>query len=201
MDNNLNKTPLNEVTRWEIIRRSQRESPIRFNNRRFYSVRDFKNVDFKSLFTDNEFVWQSRIGDYIVNVSFEGAFDELQYRLYHLKGKNRYKRITHSILTKALSEALDTEDIYVNCTCPDFKYRFAYWATKADCKFGVSQNTAPKVRNTKNNKGYVCKHILAVLYGKRWVPFAAQCWLSYIQANPKLTEYYIWGTEYDEDEE
>ena len=188
-----NKTPLNEVTRWDILRRSQRESPARFQKRKFYRAKDFDNVDFGYLFTDDEFVWSSRVGDYIVTIAFEGAFELLKYQIKSWNGVNRWKRITQQLLTNVLSKALDEEDLYVNCTCPDFTYRFAYWATKADCKYGSPQNTAPTVRNTKNNKGYVCKHILSVLYGKRWVPAAAKAWLMYIKANPEVVEYYIWG--------
>ena len=81
-------------------------------------------------------------------------------------------------------------------------YRFKYWATQADCNYGVPQNRAPRVRNVRNNKGYCCKHILAILYGKRWVQSAAKAWLQYMRANPELTEFYIWNKKLkDEDEE
>lgn len=190
-----NKTPLNEITRWEIIRRSQIESPERFLKKKFYKAKDFRNVDFEKLFTNDSFVWSSRIGDYIVTISFEGAFDNLYHKVRNWSGRNRWKKITLKLLTDCLSEALDTEDLQVDCSCPDLVYRFSYWLSRpdVDAKYGVKQNVAPKVRNVKNNKGYVCKHILSVLYGKRFVPGAARAWLQYIQANPELTEELIWG--------
>ena len=187
------KTPLNEVTRWDILRRSQRESPVRFDKKKFYKAKDFNNVDFKDLFENNNFTWSSRVGDYIVTLSFEGAFEILRWKAKSFNGTNRWKRITHRMLVECLSEALDRRDLYIDCSCPDFKYRFAYWATKAGCKYGLQQNVAPKVRNVKNNKGYCCKHVLAVLFGKRWVPAAAKTWLQFIQKNPDLVEWYIWG--------
>ena len=193
------KMPLTEVTRWEIIRRSQREAPVRFQKKANYKAKDFKNVDFKDLFENDNFTWSSRVGDYVVTISFEGPFNLLQWQLKSMKGKNRWKRINHRMLTDALSKALDTEDLYIDCSCPDFKYRFKFWCTQADCNYGLPQNTAPKVRNVKNNKGYCCKHILAVLYGKRWVPAAAKCWLDFIRANPELSEWYIWGTPMNSD--
>lgn len=194
--NNYYKTPLNEITRWEIIRRSQRESPERFKKgAKLYRPKDFNNVDFENLFTNDSFVWSSRVGDYIVTVSFEGAFENLYQVVRGWSGKNRWKRITLRILTDCLSKALDEEDLQVDCSCPDLVYRFSYWLSRpdVDAKYGVKQNVAPKVRNVKNNKGFVCKHILAVLYGKRWVPAAAKAWLQYIQANPELAEELIWG--------
>ena len=193
------KTPLNEVTRWEILRRSQREAsgtpqnPGRWQKKSFYRAKDFNNVDFEQLFTNDTFVWSSRVGDYIVTVSFEGAFSNLYSVVRSWKGTDRWKRIDLKLLTKCLSKAMDEEDLYVNCTCPDFVYRFAYWLTKADAKYGTPQNTPPRVRNVKNNKGGACKHVLAVLYGKRWVPAAAKAWLEYIKTNPEVAEEMIWG--------
>ena len=198
------KTTLLEVTRWEILRRSQKESPPRYAKKANYSPKDFKNVDFEDLFENNTFTWSTRVkgaSNYIVTISFDGPFDLLKYELKSMRGKNRWKRVTLDMVTKALSRALDTEDLYVNCSCPDYKYRFHFWATQAGCNYGVPQNRAPKVRNVKNNKGYCCKHILAILYGKRWVQSAAKAWLAYMKANPELTEYYIWGKEYTGDDE
>lgn len=192
---NHDKTPLNEITRWEIIRRSQRESPERFMKKKFYRAKDFNNVDFEELFTNDSFVWRSRVGDYIVTISFEGAFQNLYNEVRSWSGKNRWKKLTLNLLTKCLSKALDSEDLQVACTCDDFKYRFDYWLSRPDVdgKYGPKQDVAPKVRNVNNNRGYVCKHILSVLYGKRWIPAAAKAWLNYIQANPKIAEELIWG--------
>jgi hypothetical protein len=188
------KPPLNEITRWEMIRRSQKESPERFKKKQFYRAKDFNNVDFEKLFTNDSFVWSSRVGDYIVTVSFEGAFQNLYYEVSNWSGKNRWKKIDLKLLTKCLSKALDTEDLQVACTCPDFKYRFDFWLSRpdVDAKYGVKQNRPPKVRNVKNNKGFVCKHVLSVLYGKRWVPAAAKAWLNFIKSNPELAEELIW---------
>jgi hypothetical protein len=194
---NQDKTPLNEITRWEIIRRSQREAPERFEKGKsnIYKAKDFNNVNFEKLFSNDSFVWRSKVGDYDVTVSFEGAFQNLYNVVGSWSGKNRWKRIDLKLLTKCLTKSLDEEDLQVDCTCPDFTYRFAFYLSdkEVDAKYGVKQNTPPKVRNVKNNKGYVCKHVLAVLYGKRWVPAAAKAWLSYIKANPELAEELIWG--------
>lgn len=186
-------TPLNEVTRWEIIRKSQRESPMRFKKMKLYKAKDFNNVDFESLFTTDTFTWKSRVGDYIVTISFEGAFSNLYTEVGSWSGKNRWKRIDLKLLTKCLSKSLDEDDLYIDCSCSDFLYRFSWWVTQADAKYGVQQNRPPRVRNVKNNQGFCCKHLLAVLYGKRWVPAAAKAWLQYIRSNPNVAEELIWG--------
>ena len=186
------KDLLNEVKRADILNRSRIESPLRFDKKKNYRPLDFNNVNFKELFENNNFTWSSKVGDYIVTLSFEGAFDILRWKTKSFSGTNRYKRITHRMLTDCLSEALDRRDLYFDCSCPDQCYRFKYWATKAGCNYGLPQNTRPTVRNVKNNQGYCCKHILSVLHGKRWVSAAAKRWLQYIQENPKLAEWYIW---------
>ena len=187
------KLPLNEITRMQIINKSKRESPERMLKQKFYRAKDFNNVDFESLFTTDTFTWSSRVGDYIVVISFEGPFANLYNIVGSWSGKNRWKRLDLKLLTKCLSKALDEEDIYVDCSCDDFKYRFAFWSTQLGYKYGTQQNRPPKVRNVKNNQGGCCKHILSALYGKRWVPAAAKAWLHYIKENPELAEELIWG--------
>lgn len=189
----LKKFPLNEITRWDIIRRSQRESPERFIKSRNYKAKDFDGVDFEELFNTDTFTWKSRVGNYIVTISFEGPFANLYTKVGSWSGTNRWKRIDLKLLTQCLSKALDEEDLYVDCTCPDQIYRFNYYLSQDGGKYGVQQNVEPKVRNVKNNKGYVCKHLLSVLYGKRFVPGAAKVWLQFIKANPELAEELIWG--------
>lgn len=191
------KSPLNEITRWEILNRSKREAPVRYkkkgNYKSYYTARDFTNIDFEQLFTNDTFVWKSRVGDYITVVSFEGAFANLYSKVGSWNGKNRWKRIDLKLLTTCLSHALDEEDLYLSCTCDDFRYRFDYWLSQAGGKYGQLQNKPPKVRNVKNNKGYVCKHLLSSLHGKKWIPAAAKAWLEYIRSNPELAEELIWG--------
>ena len=180
----------------EILRRSRIESEARFRKMKsYYKTKDFDSLDMAELFENDSFVWTSRVGKYFVTISFEGAFSNLYHKVRGWTGINRYKRISLKLLQQCLSEALDEEDIQVACTCPDFKFRFDYYLSdpRVDGKYGVRQTVEPKVQNVRNNQGWVCKHVLASLYGKRWVPAAAKCWYSFIQANPEFAEELIWG--------
>ena len=184
-----------EVTRLDMIRAAKNQSPDRFIKKNNYTTRDFKNVNFKKLMIEDEFLTVLRVGDYVVSVAFEGAFEELQDLVKSMRGPNRVQRLSLTVVQEALSRALDTEDLYVSCSCADFKYRFRYFASQKNYLFGKPIETRkPKYKKTNmdDNKGYVCKHILAVLYGKRWVPFAAKAWLSYMKSNPELTDEYLW---------
>lgn len=125
-----NKTPLSEITRWEILRRSQREASGYTNkkgeyifgrwDKKNYKAKDMNNINFAKLYELDTFIWTSHVGGYTVTISFEGAFSNLYDMVRGWGGKNRYKRITLKMLTQCLSKALDTEDLRVDCTCPDF---------------------------------------------------------------------------------
>lgn len=189
------KLLLNETTRGEIIKNSKLQSPARIARSRNYSSRDFKDVDFKKLFTNDEFVWTAAVGKYLVTIAFEGPFEELKWLVKSMKGPNRIKRLNQKLVQGALSKALDTEDLYVRCTCADWIYRFAKQASDENYIYGKPEtrpNRYPQT-NMDHNQGKACKHILAVLIGKRWVPWAAKAWLQYMQANPELTNFYLWG--------
>jgi hypothetical protein len=121
-----------------------------------YSPKDFKNVDFEDLFTNNTFTWSTRVhgeSNYIVTISFEGPFDLLKYDLKSMRGKNRWKRITLAMVTKALSTALDTEDLYIDCSCPDF------------C---LEENTQIKLLN---NEVYTIKEKSTNIFNFIYIPF------------------------------
>lgn len=183
-----------EVTRLDMIRAAKNQSPDRFLKKNNYSTSDFKNLNFKKLMIDDELLIVLRIGDYTVSVLFNGPFEELRYLVRSMRGPNRVKRLTRTVVQEALSRALDTEDLLVGCTCADWRYRFKYYATQKDYLFGKPENRKPKYTktNVEDNKGFVCKHILTALYGKRWVPYAANAWLNYMKSNPEITEDYLW---------
>lgn len=188
------KIKLDEVLRSQMIKSSKLQSPDRLARSKKYSAKDFKNVNFRQLMERDTFTWIAKVGDHTVAISFEGPFEDLRYYVKSMRGPNRLKRITVKLVAAALSKSLDENDLYVSCTCPDYKYRFAYHCTQADCKFGKQQNVAPKYKQTNkdNSKGLICKHLLSVLIGKRWVNSAAKAWLSYMFANPEYTEDLLW---------
>ena len=67
-------------------------------------------------------------------------------------------------------DSIDGMDILVNCSCADFKYRFAYMATQLGYKYGEPQNERNKYHKTnKENYGALCKHLTALLSNKRWL--------------------------------
>ena len=166
---------------------------------KFYSAKDIE-IDFSELYSNDSFVARMSVSKYDVIIAFEGAFQNLAYETRNIR-KNRRKGWLSKVsdaqlkkmLTDCISRALDNEDLQVSCTCSDFQYRFHYWLSQpdVDAVYGMKQNVAPEVRNVNNNQGYVCKHVLAALFGKRWAIAAAKVWASYIKNNIELTEEII----------
>lgn len=192
---------LNEVTRMQMIQAAKSKSPDRFVKRLNYNTKQFKEVDFKRLFEDDTFFWYAGVGDHMVILEFDGAFEELKWLTKGMKGPNKINRLTQEIVTKALSLALDESDLRVACACEDWKYRYRFYSVEkgysADPAAG-KYHYRPKYKRTNkdDDKGYVCKHILAVLYGKRWIPAAAKAWLAWMKANPELTSQYLFSEKY-----
>lgn len=187
-----------EVTRMQMINAAKSLSPGRFARRIFYNTKSFKDVDFEKLFETDTFEWYAGVGDHVVMIEFDGAFEDLKWLVKGMRGPNRVNRLTLEMVSKALSKSLDTNDLRVGCSCPDFTYRYKYYAYEKGMSVDPHAGRYHyRPRFNKTNKddsiGYVCKHILAVLFGKRWVRDAAKAWLSWMKANPQITEFYLWG--------
>ena len=142
-----------------ILRVAKGSDSSRMNKRTSYSSYRLVGVDTNELRRSGDLVLQFEVkspeDSYKVSLKLLGY--QLYYDIYYQNTNNIY-----SAINKALEWSLKNADIKVNCTCPDFKYRFAYVATQHDYKYGDPETRPAKVRNP-NNKGRVCKHILAVL--------------------------------------
>ena len=62
--------------------------------------------------------------DYSVEVLFEGVCDKLKQELQ----RNNY-RLEYKIVYRAIVNAINSGDVLVSCTCPDWKYRQSYQST------------------------------------------------------------------------
>ena len=134
---------------------------------------------------------------------FNKCFDKFDDLIKYFKLNHRVKNIEYIDLEEPIPvydiKVYEFENFLVNAgvilhNCPDFRYRFAYYCSQEDCKFGKQENRPPKYKQTNmdNSKGLLCKHLLSVLIGKRWVTSAAKAWLDYMKANPSLTEDLLW---------
>lgn len=143
------------------------------------SVKHFNSIDMDKLFKadilDVNIDVSGETNDYVVRISFSGIFDELHNFMGRIKGSD----ISRKIISQALSRAYNNTDVYYNCTCPDFRYRHSYNATKAGNLIGDPE-TRPirkdvyhagglEAANYYGDRGPACKHIILALKDTSWL--------------------------------
>lgn len=62
----------------------------------------------------------------------------------------------------AIKNAIKNGQVKIGCSCPDYKFRFAYHANKDGYGFDTEHRPA-NITNPRNDKGPGCKHVAAVL--------------------------------------
>lgn len=195
MELNIHKSHLLEVSRKDLVAKSRVQSKKRYQKRLNYQVSNFRGVDLKQMFENDYFVFKTPIKDYVCVIAFPGVFTQLRQVVKTTHGD--VKRINLQMVIKALRRAFDaTDDIKVDCTCADWRYRFAYWATQNGYKYGDPENRPSEITNPDDAIGSTCKHLNLLLSNKRWLTKAASVVNSFIKTYPDKAALYL----YDEDE-
>ena len=83
--------------------------------------------------------------------------------------KNSNNELSLRDIIRALVNAFNREDVYVRCTCPDFKYRQAYWLTRNNAIAGDGEDRPSDITNPNDTKGSGCKHIAIALANTSWL--------------------------------
>lgn len=170
---------LNEITRKNLVGKSKKQSPDRYNRRLGYTPKSYKGIDTSRLFNDDIIIIQVPVGDYICTVAFKGMLEHLKA----VVDKQPTPKVTLQSVIRAMNIAIDDTDLLVDCTCADFKYRFAYWATKYGYKYGKPETRPSKITNPNDKLGAMCKHLDALLGNKKWVTKVASTFNSFIKEN------------------
>ena len=133
------------------------------------STKQYNKIDMNQLFKDGiltvgiEVVGET--DNYIVKISFGGFLDILHEELDRNNGILELRNIIKSLII-----SFNKQDVYINCSCPDFKYRFKYWATKNDILSGNDSEDRPSNETNPEDKlGSGCKHIMLVLSNTSWI--------------------------------
>ena len=118
---------------------------------------------------------QGETDNYVVEVLFDGILDAINRELK----ANQYK-LEYKVIYRAIIDAINKQDIYISCSCPDWKYRMAYWSSKGRYNSGMPQTIPARFTNPKDTKGAGCKHSLKVLADLDWALDLATCVHNYI---------------------
>lgn len=169
------------------------------------SIKHFNNMDMDKFFkTDTLDVSVDIKGEtniYKVRMSFVGTLEEL----HDFISKNNIEQVDRKMILKALMKAFNRDDVYINCTCPDFRYRFKYWATKKGLLIGDPENRPADITNPGDNKGPGCKHIILCLSDSSWLIKIASVIYNYInymeEHDERMFQKYIYPAIYDKEYE
>ena len=181
---------LNEDSRSQLIskgRSAERERgdgktryEKRVKSRVASSTRQYNQINMNQLFKDNILTVSIEVkgetDNYTVTMSFGGFLDEIHDQLKKLN----LNEINLRIITRALVNAFNGENVYIKCTCPDWKYRMNYWATKSQLIINEPENRPSRITNPSNKLGPGCKHVMLVLSNHSWLLKVASVITNYI---------------------
>lgn len=164
------------------------------------SIKHFNNMDmnkfFKTDILDVSVDVKGETNIYKVRLSFVGTLEELQKELQ----RTGAEVVDRKIILRALTRAFNNDDVYINCTCPDFRYRFKYWATKNNLLIGDPENRPANITNPSNDKGPGCKHIILCLSDASWLIKIASVIYNYMkymeEHRERLFQKYIYPAVY-----
>lgn len=141
------KNILNEDSRQQLISKAKKGKNYKDQSkgknryeRRLKSVisnstKEYNEIDMTKLFTkgilDINVPVHGETDDYIVKISFGRFLDILQRYV-----TNNNDDFALRFVIKALIEAFNQDNVYIHCTCDDWRFRMAFWATKNDINSG-----------------------------------------------------------------
>lgn len=198
--------PLVEDTRTLLVAKSRSTGPYknkmrgknRFERKKHSriakTVKQYNKIDMNKLFKEDilevAIPVTGETDNYTVNIRMEGIVAEIAKNIKNNKNKLEYRTIVQSI-----TKIFNTGNIFVKCSCPDYKYRFAHWNIVNNVSVDdSSKDPGPGkgIRNPKDQLGRGCKHVLLVLANGDWVMKVASVINNYIHyAEKKLQKPFL----------
>lgn len=142
------------------------------------STREYNNIDMNSLFKEGILTVGIPItgetDNYIVTIKFGNLLDKL-------KNRSVNDKLDLRSIIRSLIDGFDDGDVYIHCSCPDWQYRMAYWATMDDLNSGTPENRPSDITNPDNKLGPGCKHVMLTLANSAWLIKVASVINNYIK--------------------
>ena len=190
---------LQEKSRSDLLSKSMTAKPTksynttRFERRKLQTMKTsssiFNKLDMNSVFQSDalslEIPVEGETNTYTVTILFDGICKDIQRELK----KNDYN-LEFKVIYKAIVRAIKNQNMFIGCTCKDYKFRFQYIATKERYNALQAQLVPATQTNPNNDQGAGCKHILKVLDDLSWamqLATALNNYILYMKKNkPKL---------------
>lgn len=171
-----------EKNRQELLSKQKSETPERIQRASNYSISKI-SIESEALLNDWLVITTNISGNsstYNDSIAFKNVMTEL-IALAKIDSKHY---VNSKLIIRSIKRSLDKNDIYINCTCDDFKYRYAYHATQGKFKWGKLQNSnGQKIRNPNNDIGCMCKHLYALLRSNTFLEKVSDTIMRTIMAN------------------
>lgn len=171
-----------EKTRKELLQKQKHEAPKRVKRAEQYSVTSVA-IDPDAFLNDWLVITTTISGNsrsYTDQIAFKGVMTDL----IEVAKNDSSHTVNSKLIIKSIHASLDKNDIYINCTCPDFKFTYQYWASKGKFCWGKLQNSNGKeIRNPNNDKGCMCKHLYALLRSNKFLNAISDKIMRTIMAN------------------
>lgn len=186
---------LQEATKQQLLNKSKHADNYSQDNqgrgknryeRRKYShipsqVQSYNDMNMNQLFKDDILTVNLEVtgetNKYIVKIKFGGIVENIRNEVK----RNKLEDIEFKLIWKSLIYAFNKGDVYIWCQCPDFKYRFNYWATVRGYQSNKPFLDPGKgIANPHDTKGAGCKHIMLVLANIGWLMKVASTVNNYI---------------------
>lgn len=188
----LEKYQLNEDSRSSLLSKSKRSVKgfqrfkRRVKSRVANSVKQYNSIDMNKLFKQDiltvDIEVKGETDTYQVKISFGGFLEILRDQI------KKNAEFNLKAVTRALITGFNRDDVYIHCSCPDWQYRFAYYATKNNITSGEVENRPSDITNPDDRLGVGCKHVLLVLSNTSWILKVASTIFNYVNYMEKHYE-------------
>lgn len=174
---------LDEATRTQLVAQSRNvgkykdtsRGKTRFERKKYSklanAVKAYNAIDMNSVFKQDilkvNIPVVGETDEYTVTIKIEGVVAEMQKNI-----KNNGNKMEFRTIIQSLTKVFNTTDVYVKCTCADFKYRFAHWNIIKNVSVDdTASDPGPGkgITNPNDDKGRGCKHILLALSNGEWM--------------------------------
>lgn len=203
---------LTEDTRQQLLSKSRSSNEggksrysRRVKSRVANTVKQYNSIDMNKLFKEDIITINISVNgetdNYTVRISFGGFLEVLRDEIKRGAGELNLRAIMRSLVI-----CFNRDDVFISCSCPDWQYRFQYWATRNDINSGEPQDIPADITNPQDKRGSACKHVLLVLSNNSWLIKVASVINNYIKyAKNHMEKAYadiiypaIYGKKYEE---
>lgn len=188
------KTPLTEDTRNQLVAKSRTAGPYknqergknRFERKKFSKiatqVKSYNQIDmdqfFKQDILEMTIPVTGETNNYDVVIKIDGVLEEIRRNIKANKNTFEYRTVL-----QALTKMFNMSNIYVKCSCDDFRYNFDHWSIVNQYSANDSASDpgpGKGIANPNDDKGIGCKHILLALANAGWIMHVASVINNYI---------------------